>query len=203
MPAAARPHVFASGLLADGIPAGLGLVRVHRLEQGAIWFGPAPGTPPQYRFDAPSGEYRTLYCARELTGAFVETVLRRAQRIIGRPFVDARGWTMLAPTRDLRLAKLYDEGLVHHGVTGDICAGDDYGDSQRFAADLHAAFPEVDGIAYRARHNNGQICYALFDRADVLVEVEHHAFSDQHAVVDGILRLHGAAWDPMTPLSPP
>lgn len=203
MPAAAPHHLFTSGLLEDTIAAGQGLARVHRLTNGAIWFGPSPGNPPEYRFDAPSGEYRTLYCARELTGAFVETVLRRARRIIARPFVEERGWTMLAPTRDLRLAKLYDEGLVHHGVTADICAGDDYAASRRFAADLYAAFPEVDGIAYRARHNNGQICYALFDRANVLIEVEHHAFSDQRAIVDSIMRLHGAAWDPLRLLSPP
>lgn len=171
-------HMFASGLLEERIPAQQGLVRVHPLDFGAIWFGPAPGKSPKYRFDAPAGEYRTLYCARELTGAFAETVFRHAQTIIGRPFVEERGWTVLAPTRELRVAKIYDEGLIHHGVTADVCAGDDYHSSRRFAADLYAAFPEVDGIAYRARHNNGQICYALFDRADILVEVERNAFSD-------------------------
>jgi hypothetical protein len=204
MPLAVRTNTFASGLLDLSIPAGQHLVRVHRLTNGAIWYGPTPGELPAYRFDAPSGEYRTLYCAQELTGAFVETVLRRARRIIARPFVDERGWTVLAPTRDLRLAKVFDEGLIHHGVTADICAGDDYSMSQRFAADLHAAFSNVDGIAYRARHNNGQICYALFDRVDAaaFVEVERHAFKDERPMIDAIMQLHGAVWDPMTPLPP-
>ncbi len=197
-------YAFPSGLLEVEVPAGRELVRVHRLSNGAIWYGPGPGKPPAYRFDAPAGEYQTLYCAEQLTGAFVETVLRRAQRIIGRPFVEQRGWTVLTCQRDLRLAKVFDEGLIHHGVTADICTGDDYSASQRFAGDLFAGFPHVDGIAYRARHNNGQICYAVFDRvvASAFVEKERRAFKDENAVVESIMKLHGAVWDPMTPLPP-
>jgi hypothetical protein len=162
------------------------------------------GHPPVYRFDAPAGEFRTLYGAAELTGAFVETVLRRARRIIARSFVEQRKWTVLSPRRDLILAKVFDEGLVHHGVTADICAGDDYSASQRFAADVHATFDKVDGIAYRARHNNGQICYALLDRVgpSALAETESHEFKDERETVDEIMRRHGAVWDPETPLTP-
>ncbi len=111
---------------------------------------------------------------------------------------------MIAPARDLLLAKIFDEGLIHHGVTADICAGDNYSASQRFAADLYATFANVDGIAYRARHNNGQICYALFDRVDPggWIEMGRHAFKDERAAVDKIMRQHGAVWDPMTPLPP-
>ncbi len=180
------------------------MVRVHRLTNHAIWYGPSPGKPPEYRFDAPVGEFRALYCAEHLTGAFVETVLRHARRIVARPFVEERGWTVIAPARDLLLAKIFDEGLIHHGVTADICAGDNYSASQRFAADLYATFANVGGIAYRARHNNGQICYALFDRVDPggWIEMGRHAFKDERAAVDKIMRQHGAVWDPMTPLPP-
>lgn len=197
-------YTFPSGVKTIQIPAGQGIVRVHRLGRDALWYGPAAGQPPTYRFDAPAGEYRMLYCARDLTGSFVETVLRKAHRIIGRPFVDARGWTVLACKRELHLAKVFDEGLVLHGVTNDICAGDDYAASQRFAGDLFAKDPNVDGIAYRARHNNGQICYAVFDRvsADEFREVERRAFRSEHAVVDRMMKEHGAVWDPMTPLPP-
>jgi hypothetical protein len=205
MPPAARTNAFTSGLLEWPVPAGQRLIRIHRLTNDAIWYGPAPGNSPAYRFDAPSGEYRTLYCAEELTGAFVETVLRRARRIVARPFVYERGWTVLASRRDLRLAKVFDEGLIHHGVTADICAGDDYSISQRFAGELHSAFSHVDGIAYRARHNNGQICFALFDRVDPtsLVEIERHAFEDERTTIEAIMQLHGAVWDPIVPLLMP
>jgi RES domain-containing protein len=204
MPPAARTYEFPSGLLELVVPAGAPIVRVHQIVHGAIWFGPEPGKPSVCRFDAPAAEFHTLYGAAELTGAFVETVLRRARRIIARPFVEQRQWTILAPRRDVLLAKAFDEGLIHHGVTADICAGDDYSASQRFAVDLHATFGQVDGIAYRARHNNGQICYALFDRVDsaMLETVESHEFKDERATVDDIMRRHGAVWDPATPLTP-
>jgi hypothetical protein len=204
MPPAARTYEFPSGLLELPVPAGTPIVRIHQTIHGAVWFGPPPGKPPVYRFDAPAGEFRTLYGAAELTGAFVETVLRRARRIVARSFVDQRQWTVLAPRRDLLLAKIFDEGLIRHGVTADLCAGDDYSASQRFAADLHATFDKVDGIAYRARHNNGQICYALFDRVDpaVLERIESREFKDERATVDDIMRRHGAVWDPATPLPP-
>ena len=195
---------LALDILTIDLPPGHVFVRVHQIGRSALWFGPSPGSSPGYRFDAPRGHYRTLYCAEQLKGAFVETVLRRGKRIIGRPFVDARGWTVLTCARPLRLAKVYDEGLVHHGVTADICAGDDYTNPRDFAAAIYAAGPTIDGIAYRARHNNGQICYAVFDRVRVvdLAETAHHAFRDQRATVEALMREHGASWDPMNPLPP-
>lgn len=69
---------FVSGLRAVTLPAGHGLVRVHALNRGPVFFGPAPGSRPQNRFDAPDQEYRVLYAAEHLEGAFVETALRRA-----------------------------------------------------------------------------------------------------------------------------
>lgn len=195
---------FPSGLLKIVLPAGKTIIRVHQISMGALWFGPAPGSPPGYRFDAPAGEYRTLYCAENLTGAFVETVLRQAKRIVARPFVDLRGWTELSCKRDLTFAKVYDEGLVHHGVSTDICAGDDYTTSRRFAADVFASDVEIDGIAYRARHNNGQICFAVFDRvaAADFSEVGRHEFRNERSVVEVMMKTHGAVWDPMTALPP-
>jgi hypothetical protein len=64
----------------------------------------------------------------------------------------------------LRLAKLRDEGLHWHGTDAAISAVDNYVSPRRLALALYRGFPEADGVAYRARHNNGEICYALFDR---------------------------------------
>ena len=205
MPPAKRRYDFPAGLLPLTVPAGASIVRIHHVDHGAVWFGPKPDGRPAYRFDAPAGEFRTLYAAAELTGAFVETVLRMAGRIIARPFIAQRKWTILRATRDLVRAKVFDEGLIHHGVTADICAGDDYSISQRFAADLFAELPNADGIAYRARHNNGQICYAIFDRVGdtTLDPGESHRFADNWTTANEIMRLHGVVWDPSTPLPPP
>ncbi|MBZ5763038.1 RES family NAD+ phosphorylase [Rhizobium sp. VS19-DR104.2] len=192
-------------LLTLTLPAHSSFVRIHQVKDGPVWFGPSPGSPPAYRFDAPAGQYRTLYAAEFLEGAFAETILRRARRIISRDYVELRQWSILSATRDLTLLKLFDEGLVFHGVTADICTGDDYTNAQRFGGELHGHYPEIDGIAYRARHNNGQICYALYDRVlpSQVDVVEARKFSDERAVTDELMRKHNASWDPMAPLPPP
>ena len=198
--------LFPRGMLVEIVPAGSVLVRVHHQTHGAIWFGPKLSTPPQHRFDAQAGEYRTLYCAARLAGAFVEAVLRKPSgRIIGRAYVEERAWTELTVRRSLRLAKLRDEGLHWHGTDAAISAADDYSTSRRLALALYSAFPEADGIAYRARHNNGEICYALFDRvaASDLVPGEPQRFAGHRAVVDRLMALHGALFDIDPPVPPP
>ena len=198
--------LFPRGMLAETLPAGSVLVRVHHLAHGAVWFGPRPGLPPQHRFDAPAGEYRTLYCAARLAGAFVESVLRKpAGRIIARAYVEERGWTEITGRRALRLVKLRDEGLHWHGTDAAISALDDYGAPRRMARALYAAFPEADGIAYRARHNNGEVCYALFDRVSAadLVPAPPQRFAEHRAVVDRLMALHGALFDTDPPVPPP
>ena len=57
-----------------------------------------------------------------------------------------------------------DEGLLFHGVDVSLTASDDYGPSRALALELHNDFPALVGLAYRSRHKNGEICYALFDR---------------------------------------
>jgi hypothetical protein len=95
---------FPNGLLTVELPAGELLVRVHWNNQEPIYFGPSAGTPPGNRFDAPRGEYRILYAAVNLEGAFVETVLRRPRgRILKRENVEQRGWTVLALKPTLKL----------------------------------------------------------------------------------------------------
>lgn len=190
-------HSFPNGCRALDLPAGFRLTRIHRAGTNPTWFGPAPGTPPFNRFDAPNGEYRTLYAAATVAGAFVETVLRRANRLISRTDVEQRAWSVLETNRPIKVAQLFGEGLIFHGVTSDICAGDDYRASQSLARDLFSTFDDLDGIAYRARHNNDEFCFALFDRLDLadLKAVELHRFSDQPEVANELLERHGAVWD--------
>lgn len=198
--------LFPRGLLAEVLPVGSVMVRVHHLAQSAVWFGPRPGGPPQHRFDAPAGEYRILYCAARLAGAFVESVLRKpAGRIVARAYVEERGWSELTTRRVLRLAKLRDEGLHWHGTDAAISASNDYSLPRRMAHALYTAFPEVDGIAYRARHNDGEVCYALFDRvspADLILGPPQR-FAEHRAVVDQLMALHGALFDTDPPVPPP
>lgn len=198
------PALSKSDLLSVLVSAGATFVRIHQLKDGPLWFGPALGKRPTYRFDAPAGEYRTLYAAERLEGAFAETVLRRARRIVARDYVEARQWSVISCSRDLKLVKLFDEGLLRHGVTADICAGDDYGLSQAFANLLHNQYAEVDGIAYRARHNNGEKCYALFDRVleASLTVVDNRRFGNERVLTDDLMRMYNASWDPKLALPP-
>lgn len=184
------------------IPAGSEFVRIHGINHGPIWFGPAAGTPPSYRFDAENGGFGVLYGAQQLEGAFVETLLRRGRRILSRAYVEERKWSVLQFQRDVRLLKLYDEGLAWHNVTSDICTGDDYKIPQAFSTLIHQQYPDVDGIAYRARHDNGQICYALFDRiaAASLLTVEGRNFADEKSVTESLMRRYNASWDPLMPI---
>jgi hypothetical protein len=189
---------FSSGLLATPLNAGEIIVRVHRKAQNAIFFGPNPGKPPQNRFDAPSGQYRVLYTARRLEGAFVETLLRHPiHRIVKREFIEERMWTPLRLERAVTLAKIMDEGLLFHGVDASVSAIDDYSLSRKLALALYEDFPSLDGLAYRSRHNNGEICYALFDRVlpSDLAAMPGHRFEDNRARVDELVRLHGAILD--------
>lgn len=183
------------------VEPGADVWRVHRREHDPIWFGPAPGGFAGSRFDAPGGEFGTLYAAASLTGAFVETILRRAARVVARPFVEQRAFSRLRIKRPLRLVQLHGQGLIQLGVTSDICAGDIYAPSQALALALYERY-KLDGIAYRARHNNDEICYALNDRVgkDALDLGETHVFGDHFAIADDLMRKHGAVWDPMTPI---
>jgi len=192
-------------LLPHLIPANTTFTRIHPVGRDPCWFGPEPGTAPMYRFDAPAGEYRTLYGAERLEGAFAETILRKPRQPVGRDYVEARQWSDIRTLRVLTLAKLYDNGLAWHGVTADICTGGDYAPSQALAAAFFTKYGDLDGIAYRARHNNGEICYALFDRVDVThlpVVVSRH-FANERSRADELMRIHNAAWDPRTPPTPP
>lgn len=73
-------------------------------------------------------------------------------------------WTPLRLGRALTLAKIMDEGLLFHGVDASVSATEHYGPSRNLALALYEDFAALDGLAYRARHNNREICYALFDR---------------------------------------
>jgi hypothetical protein len=189
---------FPSGLRSTILDAGDVIVRIHRKSQGAVFFGPAPGAPPQNRFDAPAAQYHVLYAAQRLEGAFVETILRRpGNRIVRRAFVEERMWTPLRLQRALVLAKIMDEGLLYHGVDASISATDDYGPSRALALALHEDYSSLDGLAYRSRHNNGEICFALFDRVlptDV-VEMPGRLFQSDPDRADQLMRLHGAVFD--------
>lgn len=199
MPVAFGPTSrFPAGLLAIERGAGEIVVRVHHQDRGAVFFGPKPGASPQNRFDAPSSEYRVLYAADRLEGAFAESVLRRpVGRILRRAFVEERVWTPLRLQRPLILAKVLDEGLQFHGVDASVSASEDYAGPRALALALHTDFPRLDGLAYRSRFNNGEVCFAIFDRvlSSDLTAMPAQRFAANAKRTDELMSLHGAVFD--------
>ncbi len=195
---------FPKGVKTEILEAGTEIVRIHHRNQSAIWFGPKPGLPPAYRFDAPGQEYRTLYAASALDGAFVETILhgKSADQIVSRAYVNQRAWTVLSVLRPLALMKLYDEGLFWHRTDARVSATDDYREPRRIALAAFEEVPGLDGVTYRSRHDNGELCHALFDRVR-MADLKPGAvtlFQDHPADLDAMMARYGAMFDTSLPV---
>jgi hypothetical protein len=140
--------------------------RIHRAGLEPLWFGPAPGTAPEFRFDAPNGEYRICYLGASPEASFAETFLRRPPvRLIDRTELAARELSRVVVLRELRLAALHGQGLARAGVAGEVTMGLDYPRSRVAALELWRHPEKVDGISYQCRHDSGEVAIALFSRA--------------------------------------
>lgn len=196
---------FVSGLRTIELTAGHAMVRVHALDRDPLFFGPAVGKPPMNRFDAPNQEYRVLYTAERLEGAFVETVLRRPTgRILRRAVVEERGWSVVRPSRPLKLAKVFGDGLQFHQIDAGEISADNYGPSRALALAFHTDFHDLDGLAYKSRYDNEEFCYAIFDRVahDEFHREPVFPFAHHKDKVDGMMEKYGAVFDASPPMPP-
>jgi hypothetical protein len=107
--------------------------------------------------------------------------------------------------RPLELAKLYDDGLLWHGTDAGIGSSNSYTGPRKMAAKLHRAFKMLDGIAWRARHDNGEMCYALFDRvrAADLQTTSTLSFKSHWTEVERLMSKYGAHFDSSPPIPLP
>jgi hypothetical protein len=136
----------------------------------------------QSRFDDPAGAtpgattFGVLYAGQDPETAFCESVIRDGSLFLNGAFVASKAslvarWLVgfRHPTKpSLTLADLTGVGLKALGLNNDISAGDDYRISQAWAAAIHVARPELDGIRYVSRQRNDAFCYALYDRSGVV-----------------------------------
>lgn len=146
--------------------------RHHKSEFGPVFFG----RTGECRFDAPpppDGQARpfgVLYLAGDPHCAFIETfghshVKSGARgRMVTTQALEKKRLARLTFPRPLRLVDLRDHGLARIGADLRLCAGD-YGPAQRWSAALWAHPEAPDGVLYRARHDPGRSCAALYDRA--------------------------------------
>lgn len=144
--------------------AGTHFWRIHRTELAPVFFGPAPGKPPTSRFDAPNGEYRTLYLGTTFAAAFVETLLRQPQvTLIAAAQLAARSLSELTSKNDLNLVDLRGAGLSRIGADNGLSTGP-YDVSGVWALALWAHATKPDGILYRSRHDPAHAAAVVFSR---------------------------------------
>jgi hypothetical protein len=154
------------------VAAGAFVHRFHTAKHGPVFFDRNLGG----RLNAPDGSYGVLYAAQSPAGAFAETFLREPGRtLLALDLLASKAYARLRVLRPLVLIKLGGPGLARLGATAEVTHGGlPYDIPQAWSATLHSHPAKVDGIAYYARHDDEELCYALFDHAPEPVEMAEH-----------------------------
>ena len=76
----------------------------------------------------------------------------------------SRSFSVIEVVAPLRLVTLHGPGLARVGATSAVSSGSQ-ADAQLWSIAIHDHHANVDGIVYRSRHDDDEICIALFDRA--------------------------------------
>lgn len=123
------------------------------------------------RFNAPDGSYGVLYAARSRAGAFAETFLREPGRTqIAADFLARKAYVRLKALANLALIDFTGPGLAILGATAEVPHGSlPYDSPQAWSKALHDHPAGADGIAFHARHDDRELSYALFGRAEAKI----------------------------------
>jgi RES domain len=158
--------------LVERIAAGTIWWRIHRREHLPLMFGPEPRGTPRHRFDAPAGEYRVVYVGTTREASFAEVFLREPDvQFVAMDEIRSRWVTRIRVRRPVAVIALHGPGLARAGVSAAVTAGDDYPRSRETARGIWVRPEHHDGVTYRARHDDGELSVALFDRASEAIEV--------------------------------
>jgi hypothetical protein len=130
-----------------------------------MYFGRTTDLDARQRWDAPDASYGVWYAGEADYVAFAETLLRDLTLTsLSEDALISRSIAEIRVRRDLTMVNFADEGLFQLGA--DSSAADaEYRVTWAWSAALHSHPEGVDGIRYRARHDNSGISYAVFDRA--------------------------------------
>ena len=145
----------------ETIDAGTRLTRMHRSDLAPLFLGSTGGN----RFDDPVRTYGVCYLATTLEGAFAETCLRTiGTRFVALTFLEERSFSEIEVTATLRLVSFHGPSLAQLGATGAVMRGP-HSVAQLWPRAIHDHPSSPDGITYRANHDNGELCVALFNQA--------------------------------------
>ena len=80
--------------------------------------------------------------------------------------ISQKAYSQLKITGALTLLRLAGPGLARAGATAEVThSGLPYDVPQSWSAAIYKLAQNFDGIAYQGRHDDQEVCYALFDRA--------------------------------------
>ncbi|RBP15542.1 RES domain-containing protein [Roseiarcus fermentans] len=123
------------------------------------------------RFNAVDASHGVLYCAMSVAGGFAETFLRTPGRTLIDPaFLRRKAYVRLAVVAPLRFVRLYGPGMAKIGATAEVAHGGlPYILPQSWAKAIADHPIRPDGLVYHARHDDTELCCAIFDRASACV----------------------------------
>lgn len=105
---------------------------------------------PRHRFDAPEGQYATVYANDSRIGVFAEVYVDAGRRLGAED--KNRHLVELAPQVPLPMVDLLSEATLRDlRLDERISTGEDYERCQQWALKFHDEWPEVCGICYGAR----------------------------------------------------
>lgn len=147
-------------------------IRCHNVRFGATVFNPGKGRGGRFHpFPGARGRVvPTLYAAAHLDGALAETVfhnvpVRGPERRIGRFVLESMAASILTCRRDLILAQLFGFGLRRLGLSRlELIEAekDDYPRTTSWGRALYECDPQIDGLVWVSRQNDGSRSLVLF-----------------------------------------
>ena len=145
--------------------------RIHACIHGALFFNPRPVA----RFNAPNGEYGTMYMGSGLACCFVEafgrigTAADTTVRSVSHAQLLATCLSEITLARPLALVDLTGPGLRSLDADARLFAGD-HAQAQLWGRAFWAHPEQPDGLLFPARHDPSLLSVALFDRAQAAVQ---------------------------------
>jgi len=124
--------------------------------------------PGMARFSSTKGNFNTLYAARSLATAIVETIIRDrfegvSTRLLFSSELNNSCIASISATSPLQLVDLRTDGCFQLGLSTDIASAKGWDDARALAQQIHDR-TMLDGFLYRSRLT-GANCIAVFDRA--------------------------------------
>ena len=154
------------------LPAGAPVERVHDRRYGAAEFNPCKGSPTRFApiRDADGNCVPSLYAAGSVEAAIHETIFHDVPAGAGRATVPAglvrgRAHGRLVLQRDVRLASLRAPDLRRWRIARQSPIGAPprlYPDTARWAAAIHRAFPDVEGLVWTSQRCDPDSAYLFF-----------------------------------------